>query len=162
MVLQLESFSDFEAMGVDGISAEVYSVWRTLQEESYSGVMIPNIIGGGTINTERCLLTGTNRMLEYRKPSYSYVHYLKNEGYYCVGSHPNVPFFYSRQAVMDYLGFDEFYFLGDHFTDIPHGDDRCDDRYLPEVFQTFKTFAENSSPVFSFNITMQGHGPYNE
>ena len=162
LILQLESFSDLEAMGIDGISEEVYSNWRTLEKQSCNGLLIPNIIGGGTINTERCLLAGTNKMLEYKKPSYSYVRYFKEEGYYCIGTHPNVPFFYSRQAVMDYLGFDDFYFLGDHFEDIAHGDERCDDRYLPEVFQIFKTLSADNNTVFSFNITMQGHSPYNE
>ena len=37
---------------------------------------------------------------------------------------------------------------------------RCDSTYLPEVFRLFQENIEDDAPVFSFNITLQGHGPY--
>ena len=160
LVIQMESFCDLEAMGINGISPEVYAPLRSLQKESLSGTMIANVIGGGTINTERCVLAGTTRMMEYNKPTWSYVRYMKAQGYQCIGSHPNVSSFYSRYVVMEHLGFDSFLF-SDYFNPITGGEWRCDSTYIPEVFRVFSEAMEESQ-VFSFNITLQGHGPYND
>lgn len=159
LVIQLESFCDLESMGLPGIRSDIYAPLHRIQEESICGTLIPNVIGGGTINTERCVLAGTNKMLEYNRPAWSYVRYFKDQGFKCIGSHPNVRYFYSRSEVMDLLGFDSFLFL-DYFLPITDGAWRCDSTYLPEVFRLFQENIEDDAPVFSFNITLQGHGPY--
>ncbi len=161
LVIQLESFCDMEAMGISDINPDVYQPLRTLQEESLCGTMIANVIGGGTIYTERVILAGSTKMLDYTKPAWSYVRYLKSQGYNCIGSHPNVGSFYSRSSVMGYLGFDSFLFK-DYFKPITDGKWRCDSTYLPEVFRIFREGIQEDSPVFSFNITLQGHGPYHD
>ena len=161
LVIQLESFCDLEAIGISGISPDVYQPLRKLEKESLCGTMIANVIGGGTINTERSVLAGTTRMLEYQKPAWSYVRYLKSQGYYCAGSHPNVFSFYSRSTVMNHLGFDSFLFA-DYFSPITGGKWRCDSTYIPEVFRIFREQVQEDAPVFSFNITLQGHGPYHD
>ena len=161
LFIQLESFSDLEAMGISGINSDVYACLRELQSESLYGTMIANVIGGGTITTERCILAGTTKMLEYNQPAWSYVRYLKGQGYKCNGSHPYLHFFYSRSSVMTHLGFDSFLF-SDYFAPIIGDNWRCDETYLPEVFRIFLENIEEAAPVFSFNITLQGHGPYND
>ena len=40
LVIQLESFSDFEAMGVNGIADYVYDPLRQLQKESSCGILV--------------------------------------------------------------------------------------------------------------------------
>lgn len=158
MIIQLESFSDFEEMGVEGIEASVYAPLRQLQEECCSGVLVPNIIGGGTVNTERSVLTGSFKLQQYYRPSFSYVRYLRSQGYYTTGSHPNVSSFYSRGLINDYLGFEEYLFRDNFFNSINEW--RCDSEYLPAVFQLFLDNMESEQPVFSFNVTTQGHWPY--
>ena len=161
MILQLESFCDLEEMGVSDIPEEVYAPLRQLREECVSGRLIPNVIGGGTIDTERCVLTGSIDMLEYRHPAYSYVRYLTDQGYFACGAHPYVHFFYSRMNVMDYLGFERFYFSDDYFTQVTPAVWGNDDIFLPEVFRLFREDMRAGHPVFAFNITTQGHSPYN-
>ena len=162
LVIQLESFCDLEELGITGINPLVYAPLRELQQKSLCGTLIANVLGGGTINTERCVLAGTMKMMDYRQPAWSYVRYLKSQGYRCIGSHPNVSYFFSRGVVMEHLGFDSFLYQ-DYFEPITGGSWQCDETYLPEVFRIFqKHIKEDEEPIFSFNITLQGHGPYNE
>ena len=162
MVIQLESFCDLEAAGLSGIAPDVYQPLRQLQAEGYSGMLLPSVIGGGTVNTERCVLTGSFQQQDYYKPAYSYVRYLNAQGYQTTSSHPNVPSFYTRNSVNSFLGFHEFYHLDNYFGPITNGDWRCDKTYLPEIFRMFRKMArEGDQPVFSFNVSLQGHSPYN-
>ena len=162
MILQLESFSDLEAAGFPGIDEEVYAPLRQLQKESCSGTMVASVIGGGTVVTERAVLTGSYREQNYFKPAYSYVRYLQNQGYYCTVSHPNVSSFYTRGTINEYLGFEKGYYLDDYFVDVTGGEWRCDAEYLPEIFRLYREQSELVGPVFSFNISLQGHSPYND
>ena len=161
MVIQLESFCDLEAMGLTGISESVYEPLRLLQRESVSGVLVPSVIGGGTVTTERSVLTGAYRQQDFYKPAYSYIRYLNSQGYLCTASHPNVPYFYARNTINEYLGFDEFYHLENYFQDLTGGEWRCDEQYLPEIFRMFcEQCRKETGAVFSFNVSLQGHSPY--
>ena len=162
MILQLESFSDLEAMGLREIADQVYEPLRELQDSNYSGTLIANVIGGGTINTERAVLTGCCNQQDYYKPSYSYVRYLNVQGFHTIVTHPNDPNYYARKAVNQNLGFQDFYNLENWFKEITNGQWRCDESYLPEVFRIFRKSAESGQePVFMFNVSLQGHSPYN-
>ncbi len=160
MVLQLESFADLEAMGLQGVSEKVYAPWRILEKESLTGIMIPNVIGGGTIDTERCFLCGTYGQQNYYHDAYSYIRYLNTQGYYTVGSHPNRSFYYGRESVSNYLGFEDYYFLENYFYEVTGGEWQCDKDYLPEVFHMLLDDAAEGKNVFSFNVSLQGHGAY--
>lgn len=161
LVLQLESFSDFEKLGLSGITPETYSALRILQSESVCGTMIANVIGGGTIDTERCFLSGSCELQNYYGAAPSYVRWFNDQGYVTTGSHPNRAFFYNRANVAEYLGFSEYLFLDNHFDAVTQGAWRCDETYLPEVFRLFRERTQAGEQVFSFNVTLQGHGPYN-
>ena len=162
MVLQLESFCDLGAMGVNEIAKEVYQPLHELQTQSYSGTMIANVIGGGTINTERAVMTGCWNQQDYYKPAYSYIRYLNSQGFETIVTHPNDPNFYARKSVNSNLGFQTFYNLENYFGEITDGLWRCDESYLPEVFRIFREKAEDDQqPVFMFNVSLQGHSPYN-
>ena len=161
VVLQLESFCDLEAAGFTGIAPEVYAPLRRLQDESVSGTLIASVIGGGTVTTERCFLTGTYNQQDYYHPAWSYVRYLSGQGYRCFATHPNVGYFYTRETIDLLLGFDAFYGLENHFQDLTGGEWRCDAVYLPEVFRMASAEAGSGKPVFSFHVSLQGHFPYN-
>ena len=163
LAIQLESFCDLEAAGVTGIQPEVYASFRQLTEESWSGTIIANVIGGGTINTERAFVTGNFRQMDYHGAAFSYVRYLSGQGYDCYATHPNAGHFYTRSVTDRDLGFSEFYGLDNYFQDITGGEIQCDDSYLPEIFRMFRErVAEGKKPVFAFNVSWQGHGPYGE
>ena len=158
-VLQLESFTDLRDLGFSCADPAAYAGLYRLKEESLSGMLIPNIIGGGTIETERSVLTGNFSSLSYNNLSGSYVHYLNDQGYVTTGGHPNKPDFYNRINVAEYLGFSEFLF-NDYYNSCTGGKWNCDAEFLPEAFRLFREKCAAGEDVFSFNITLQGHGPY--
>ncbi len=162
LVLQLESFTDLEKMGVSGISSDVYSSLRVLEKETIHGILVPNVIGGGTIDTERCFLTGSYGLQSYWKDTPSYVRYLNSQGYTTSFGHPNREFFYNRKNISDYLGFEESFFLENYYQDVTQGEWRCDRSFVPDVFTQFQESLRGESPIFSFRVTLQGHAPYHD
>ena len=162
LCIQLESFCDLEQMGISEINRAVYAPLRDIQEKSIAGILIPNVIGGGTVNTERCFLAGTCEQMEYNRDAFSYIRYLESQGYYCTGSHPYVQRFYSRGNINRYLGFRDYLYIDNYFTDYAVGDWENDAKYLPELFRIFLDHISDGKTVFSFNVSTQGHSPYNE
>ena len=69
---------------------------------------------------------------------------------------------YAICRINEYLGFEKGYYLDDYFMNITDGEWRCDSEYLPEIFRLFREQSEQAGPVFSFNISLQGHSPYND
>ena len=161
LVIQLESFTDLEEAGFGGVSGEVYAPLRQLQNESYSGIMVASVIGGGTVVTERDYLTGSYLAQDFFHPAYSYVRYLNSQGYRTIVSHPNASSFYARGIINEYLGFNKAYYLDNYYQELTDGERRCDRIYIPEVFRLFREEIKNNVPVFSFNVSLQGHSPYN-
>lgn len=162
--IMLEAFVDLGNKGVEGISEDAYRSYRTLRDENYSGKLVTNIFGGGTIASERAFLTGFSRLDNYRRDVNSYVRYFNSQGYYTDGGHPSDGWFYNRQNVNSYLGFQNYrfkenYFLSAYSTD---GAMRLDSNFLTEdVFMQYENAKKNGNlPYFSFNVTYQGHGPY--
>ena len=160
LVLQLESFTDLEAAGFPGVAPGTYDLLHRIQAESISGVMAPSVIGGGTIRTERCVLTGDYGMPVVTRDHSSYVRYFNDQGYFTTGSHPNRADFYNRVNVCRYLGFAEYFFAADHYEALTGGKWNCDGIFLPEVFRLFREDIAEGKQVFSFNVSLQGHGPY--
>jgi phosphoglycerol transferase MdoB-like AlkP superfamily enzyme len=162
LVFQLEAFCDLRETGIEGISDDVYADYDRLKQESLSGVLVPNVFAGGTLDTERCFLTGSNRLEEYSAPAYSYIRWLRAQGYTTVGSHPNYQSFYNRINVNQYLGFDDYWFTDNHYKTALSSLENSwysDHILFPSVTEQFLSLSAES-PVFSFNVTMQGHGPY--
>lgn len=160
MAIQLEAFSDFEAMGVEGIEPECYELFRQLKAESMSGTLVPMVLGGGTINTERSFLAGTHGLLSYGEPAPSYVRYLAEQGYTTVGSHPNRCDYYNRINVNSNLGFQDYRYTNNYYQELTGGEWYCDDVMLPEIFDQLIELSGAGETVFSFNVTLQGHSPY--
>ena len=161
LVLQLESFTDLEAKGLSGVSPEVYAPLRALEAECLHGVLIANTFGGGTINSERCLLSGSYGMQSYTREAPSYVRYLASQGFAIAGCHPNRPDFYNRVNVNRYLGFERYDFIGTADSPVTAEWQR-DAVFFLEVFSRFRERLHGEAPVFSFDVSYQGHSPYND
>ncbi len=159
LAFQLEGFNDFTNLGIQGIDESVYRAYHQIEAEGYSGDLVTNIFAGGTIDTERCFLTGYYRLRDFRKNTNSYVWYLRQQGYQTTGSHPCYDWFYNRRNIMPWLGFQEYLFLEDHYAALTNGGIAYDNVMLPEALRLYREKTENG-PVFDFHITYQGHGPY--
>lgn len=162
--IMLEAFcdlTDFPALADKPQVQEVYQAWHQLEEQSVSGNLLTNIFAGGTVDSEWCFLTGYSRYDQFRSPTQSYVWYFLDQGYETTFHHPGYGWFYNRQNVNEYLGFQESLFtdncfgaLVDPVTAVYHSDGILVDWLLQELDSS------DGTPQFSFSVSYQNHGPY--
>ncbi len=158
LAIQLEAFSDLTTAGLEGIE-DVYADYHALEAESYTGNLLTNVFAGGTIDTERCFLTGFAELKDYRSTTNSYVWYLREQGYTANGSHPCLRTFYNRYNVNGYLGFEDYLYTEEYYEKYGYPTSPDDDLF-PEMLSLFKSDIASGKDVFSFNVSYQGHGPY--
>ena len=166
MGVMLEAFcdlTDFDALAGFDTVQEVYAPWHALEEQSLSGRLLTNIFAGGTVDTEWGFLTGASEHDEYCGATGSYVRYFTAQGYAAHYAHPGYSWFYDRERVNDYLGFDRSVFtengfgeLVDPYVAMWHSDQQLADYLLADLD------AADGSPLFSFAVSYQNHGPYAE
>lgn len=162
LVFQLEAFSDLSELSTGYDFEPAYTYLHQLQQESISGHAVANVFGGGTIKTEQNVLTGKYKYADINGKEYSYIWYLAEQGYYTTGSHPNRRDFYNRINVNYDLGFSE-YLYEDHYSTLLaplENKVQCDSVFMPEVIRLFLDKASQGENVFSFNVSFQGHSPY--
>ncbi|MBR2928992.1 MAG: sulfatase-like hydrolase/transferase [Oscillospiraceae bacterium] len=160
--IQLEAFADFSTMGMDGVDFSLYNDYHALEQESYTGDLITNIFAGGTVDTERCVLTGSAQLEKnYRKNTNSYAWWLRQQGYTVHGSHPCFHSFYNRVNINRYLGFEDYRYYDDYYLQRVDGGLTTDDILFPEILMWMQqSIAETGKPCFSYNVSYQNHGPY--
>lgn len=157
VMTMLEAFCDFSDL-TDAITEnDPYADYHALQAESYTGQLFTNIFAGGTINTERCTLTGFSKLPNFRRPSWSYARYFADQGYTCTGAHPGNEGFYSRSSVNRNLGLDDYWFAENHFSALCDGI-AMDDVLFSEIAARTEAQIAEGDWVFSFNVTYQNHG----
>ena len=174
-----EAFADLSEnphINFDGYRDPMKNLKAMMAEKDHavSGHISVTNFGGGTANTEYDVLSScATRYLDNPLPSYSFVrhdfdalpHRLKEIGYDTLSIHPGYEWFYNRQNVYPYLGFEECYFLEDSFNLEEQGKGG----YVNEVATMDKIIGtldehikEKDSPLFSFTVTIQNHGPYDK
>ncbi len=164
VAIQLEAFADFSLYDIQGLDPEVYRQFHELQAQSYSGNLVTDIFAGGTTESEWAVLTGGNRHGDFKTKTDSVAWYLKSQGYTANGSHPCRDWFYNRKTVNPNLGLDNYLFTDNYYYQfVGEGDDVAyDDVFFPDLENRLaEYFSASSAPLFSFNVTYQGHGPYN-
>ena len=153
-----EAYADL-SLYTDAITqADPYEAFHALQAESCSGTLVTNIFAGGTIDTERCVLTGFSALTNFRRPSWSYARYFAGQGYTVNGAHAGYEAFYNRRNVNENLGISDYRFIEGYYEDLFPGIP-TDAELLPDIVERCKAQMADG-PVFSFNVTYQNHGPY--
>jgi len=160
IALMREAYADFSRYDIDGLDASGYDVYHALEAESLTGNLVTNIFAGGTVDTERCFLTGDYQLHNFRGNTNSYVWYLRDQGYTAEGCHPYYKWFYNRQNINAYLGFQNYRFLEGDFDQLTKAMYPEDSVLLPEIYADFKKAAASGTPYFSFSVNVQSHGPY--
>ena len=160
MGFMLESFKDFHKYESEKLIFEKnpYEYFEELRANSLHGSILVNSFGGGTFLTETNFLTGYKNNPTYNKPVDTYLRYFKNEGYKTLAFHPNTGSFYNRNNAYEKIGFDEFYEYDNTYSKIDKNL-LMNDRFFPEVIRVFDENIK-TSPVFSFGVTYESHGPY--
>jgi len=163
VAIMLEAFcdlTDFPALaGQEGVQG-VYAPWHALEEQSVSGDLLTNIFSGGTVDSEWSFLTGYTQFDQFRSATDSYVWYFRDQGYTTAFHHPGHSWFYNRQNVNQYLGFEESFFTDNRYgqyvdpvTAVYHSDNILVDQVLSDL-------EGQTAPSFTFSVTYQNHGPY--
>ena len=163
IAVQLEAFSDLRETGIDGINDKAYAYYDELREECLSGKLVVNVNGGSTIDTEQSFLTGDYQYSKVKAKAPSFVWYMKGQRYHTTGGHPYYSV-YRREFTNPLLGFDD-YRLCDNYAypdldTLPYGRNYSDEFFFDSIYKQYRELSGNNENVFSFNVTMQGHGPY--
>lgn len=158
--LMRESYVDFSRYHLDGLDCGGYDIYHELESESYTGDLVTNIFGGGTVDTERCFLTGDYELPDLQENTNSYAWYLRGQGYTVEGSHPFWSWYYNRRNINAYLGFENYRFKeGDYELMTPSG--LPEDSYLcAEIYNDYLKNKSTGKPYFNFSVTVEAHGVY--
>lgn len=163
--VMLEAYNDFSKFEEVTFEKDPYEYLHELEAESYSGELVTNIFAGGTVDTERSFLTGYTKLHNFRKDTNSYVQYFREQGYTTEGNHPIYGWFYNRQNVNEYLGFDNYYFYENRYQKICEENNLGYARdwvFLPDIIQSYEKNKKTGKPYFNFSVTYQNHGPYSD
>jgi phosphoglycerol transferase MdoB-like AlkP superfamily enzyme len=141
---------------------------KALQHIHGESTLISPSYGGGTANTEFEVLTGLSlkHLPQGALPYQQYIeqdlpalpHIFKNQGYATLAIHPYDQYFFNREIVYPFLGFDDYMSLEDWYE--PH---YANKHYISEQDVTKKIISaaeKFTRPYFIFAITMQNHTPF--
>lgn len=159
IAIMLESYNDFSKFKSIELDNSVYEDFHNIANNSYTGKLVTNVFGGGTINTEWSFLTGFNSHPSYVKDTNSLIWYFKEQGYKAEAMHPNYGWFYNRRNVNDYIGFDKFDYYENKYKDIQEESLR-DREFFDYIIQGYEDNKESNKPYINFSVTYQNHGPY--
>ena len=172
VMIQLESFFDICDVKKVSFSRDPLPNFHRLQKEYSNGQLTVPTVGAGTVNTEFEVLTGMSQhdfgVSEYpyktvlkSKASESICNDLAQIGYTSHAVHNNTATFYGRNKVFSNLGFDTFTSVEymNNITLNPNGWAK-DDVMVDEILKTLED--DQKKPDFTFGITVQSHGKYND
>ena len=160
VVVMYEAFADLSLCTDRITAADPYAAFHALQAESLHGSLVTNIFAAGTVDTERCVLTGFSNLTSFRRIGWSYARYFASQGYALNGSHPGYEAFYNRLSINANLGIDRYYFKENHYDALSPDRLAPDAILLPEIVRLCREDLKDADYVFSFNVTYQNHGPY--
>lgn len=172
--IQNESQSDFSNLAGLTMEPDPLANQHSLVENAIHGTLNVSVYGGGTANTEYEVLTSNpisllssnlfpyQQIITQERPSFAT--YLKSKNYDTVAFHPQSGNNYNRRAVYPLLGFNKSYFL-DSTPAISSLAPLTNERGWPSDSFLFNGIKElysqkGDNPLFSFVVTMQGHGGY--
>ncbi|MDD2518922.1 MAG: LTA synthase family protein, partial [Bacilli bacterium] len=161
IAIMLEAYNDFSKYESIDFNIDIYENYKKIIDESYHGNIVSNVIGGGTIDTERAFLTGYFTHTKYLKNTNSFVWYLKDQGYYTEAMHPIYGWFYNRRNVNEKLGFDNYDYYENKYNKI-NNNFLKDDEFFDYIIQGYEENSKSEKPYFNFSVTYQNHGPYDE
>lgn len=166
-----EAFCDITNNEVFGYNAENDPLMNynamCRSDRSVSGHLHVPGFGGGTSNTEFEVMTGMLQERIGQTPFYAFhsernsvARVMGNSGYLSMFVHPGTEWFYNRQNVYRYFGFDELYFeesfrnpdyTGGYISDASLGD------FLMRWYENNRA---EGTPLFSSSVSIASHFPF--
>lgn len=160
ILLQLEAFQDFSKYKKLQINPEAYAGLNQVRQQSMHGELTTTIFGGGTVDTERKSITGYSQMQPLNSNASSFVRYFNANHYYTLKMHPGYGWFYNRQNIAKYVGFDQFLdkenYYNKHVSKAAIVKDRL---VFNDLSKQFSRRTQHQK-LFTQLVTYQNHGPY--
>lgn len=149
-----------------------FDVIRPILAESIgTGHIIAPTFGGGTANTEYDAMTGNATLFlsESRFTSYhatrhdieSIARILGRQGYQTYALHPGQPWFYNREKVYEYMGFDNSEFAPDFENPEIKGKFISEDETTRHFIRQLEEMGNKQDPYMALLVTIQNHSPFN-
>jgi phosphoglycerol transferase MdoB-like AlkP superfamily enzyme len=166
IVLMSESFWDPTQLKGLSFSKDITQNLKKYQK----GEIISPAVGGSTANVEFEALTGLSMyfmnpgILTYnvylRRDTPSIASVMKEAGYRTIAVHPNAGWFYNRDKVYDFLGFQDFFDLESfNLKEDAKGPHVSDEKLVEKILSLLN---EGDEPKFIFAVSMQNHDPYQD
>lgn len=146
--------------------------WKNIcaEDNTVSSSLIVSCFGGGTSDTEFDVLTGCSTYYTGSElPSYSAIkgpipslpRFLNSLGYSSKAMHPGLAWFYNRQNIYKYMGFESFTSISGFKDPEISGGYVSDSAAADMIISIFEEHtSENPNPLFSFSVTIQNHSPF--
>lgn len=161
ITIQLEAFQDFSKWDQLDIDPSVYAGFHQVASEGMAGELTTTIFGGGTVDTERKVLTGFADLSPINGMTNSFVHYFNEQKYVTRFMHPGDAWFYNRQNIDRYLGFQKTLFRENYYDkNVANVDVVPDSEVFTDLVKQLKAVNANGKQFFNQTVTIQNHGPY--
>lgn len=168
VVVMNETFTDMSIYDeIRQVGYEGPRYYKSLSDTVQRGTLMVPVIGGGTANTEFEFLTGNSMafigvgkypyQLYNLTQSDSLVKQLIEVGYDATAMHPNNPTNWKRMTAYKQLGFERFLSAEDFANDPWYHAGVTDASTYDKILEML---AQDDSPQFIFDVTMQNHGGY--
>lgn len=167
MGIMCEALADFSQVGAFADNEKIQAIYAPLHEleaRSVSGNLLSNSFGGGTTNTEWCVVSGYSQGQRFQEETETYVWYFAEQGYDTLYQHPGNEWFYERKDINPRMGYQEQAFSENCFgeqVDVTSAMFHSDGILVDYLLDQFNSRTETDAPMFSFSVTIQNHGPYN-
>ncbi len=168
VVIMSESFADVTKIDGLDFSSDPMPHFREIGEKGIAGEVYVPVLGGKTANTEFEFLTGysVKHLPEGSVPYQQHIkneinslpRYLKQNGYLTTAIHDNVPEFWNRKKVYEYMGFDRFISIDEFKDPFYFGSWISDADMTSKIVETLEENEEKNQ--FIFAVTVQNHAPY--
>lgn len=167
-----ESLADFEDFGELKANEEILPFIRSMNKNVKHGKLQMPTFGGGTSRSEYEVLTGNclqflpsgsvPYQLYVRSPEYGMADILKAQGYETIAMHPNRADSWNRENVYECMGFDQFLNVSNWGGKMEKIRNFCSDQSLYNKITELYEQKEAGQKRFTFCVTIQNHGGYNE
>ena len=172
IMIMNESLADFEDFGELKANEEILPFIRSMNKNVKHGKLQMPTFGGGTSRSEYEVLTGNclqflpsgsvPYQLYVRSPEYGMADILKAQGYETIAMHPNRADSWNRENVYEYMGFDQFLNVSNWGGKMEKIRNFCSDQSLYNKITELYEQKEAGQKRFTFCVTIQNHGGYNE
>ncbi len=168
VVIMSESFSDVTKIEGLKFSEDPIPRFREIGKKGLTGEVYVPVLGGKTANTEFEFLTGYNvkhlpdgsvpYQQHIKNDINSLVGYMKKEGYLTTAIHNNIPEFWNRDNVYEYMGFDRFISIDEFEDPFYFGNWISDKDMMNKIKETLEENEDKNQMIFA--VTVQNHAPY--